>query len=82
VLYYQFDRDRFEKDHYYKGYFDYYEDGFGAVATTANDLLENLESLLEADFKVPDKYHERADKFFGYRDCFNCQRIYDSIVKL
>lgn len=81
-IYYQFDQNEFFTQHYKKGYFDYSENGFGAVPETFEDLLCAINKSIEADF-VPDAiYAERMNGFFELHDNQNCKRIYEAIEAL
>lgn len=81
MLYYQFDREEYYDNHFKKGYFDCEKDGFGKVAITEEELLNNLEEEIKR--KTMDKiYLERAIKFFEIYDNKNSERIFEVIRKL
>ncbi|MFL8712009.1 CDP-glycerol glycerophosphotransferase family protein [Clostridioides sp. GD02377] len=83
VIYYQFDRKDFFERHYKKGYFDYFENGFGPVLDKELDIINYLKQIfINGDFNLEIKYCERMDKFFKVHDNKNCERIYNEIVKL
>lgn len=84
VIYYQFDRDRYIRDHYdfTKGYYSYDRLGFGPVCTTQEGLIECVKAAVQGDFAQPDTYARRTEQFFELRDTHNCDRIYDAIVDL
>lgn len=84
TLYYQFDKDEFfTKLHIMgKGYFDYTEHGFGAVAETENELLTALEQVLQNEGKPIEPYATRIHDTFPFRDGGNCERVYQAIVNL
>lgn len=84
VLYFQFDDSTFlYGDHPARpGYFDFQRDGFGPVAATAQELQQNLAELESKDFRMPDRYADRVEKTFTYRDASNCSRIFESILEL
>ena len=80
VIYSQFDRDSFFENHGCEsGYFDYERDGFGPVCTTVQEVTDNIVSLIRNDCRMEQKYIERTDNFFYYRDRQNCRRIADVI---
>ena len=84
VLYYQFDQeDFFGGEHtYYQGYYDYELDGFGSVCIEEKSLLDTLEEYLSRDGEVEQKYLERMQRCFPYRDTENCRRVYEAIERL
>jgi CDP-glycerol glycerophosphotransferase (TagB/SpsB family) len=77
VLYYQFDYDRYRKEHYSVGYFDYEENGFGPVLHIENEIISHIWTLNRNFWKNPLLYNMRAKLFFKLRDHNNCQRIYE-----
>ena len=82
LMYFQFDKEEFNKLHYAKGYFSYENDGFGPCCTDNRALKEELKKILAEDCKQSQKYEERVNSFFGLRDTHNCERIYQAICKL
>ncbi|MCC3267752.1 CDP-glycerol glycerophosphotransferase family protein [Arthrobacter gengyunqii] len=84
VLYFQFDAATFLRgDHPARpGYFDYRRDGFGPVAGSVDELLENLEALERNGFAGSPVYTGRAAGTFAYRDAGNCARIFESVLEL
>ena len=82
VIYTQFDRDRFfGGGHTSKaGYFDYDRDGFGEVEYDLESTVDRIIEYMERNCMMKEKYKERANSFFAYRDRNNCQRVYDKIV--
>ena len=57
-----------------------YEDAFGNLCLTGNDLLKELERIIRNKSKVDKKYLNRMNKFFI--DIDNpCKKIYESISK-
>lgn len=82
ILYYQFDWDEFYGDHYRQDYFDYFENGFGPIASTQDEILSELNKIFMNQGR-PDKYYlERVIDTFPYRDGENCKRVYESIKRL
>lgn len=79
ILYYQFDEEAYRAGHYAAGYFDYRLDGFGAVVTEEDTLLDALEAALRKDCKVIAPYLQRMEAFFPNKDTENCERIYRAV---
>ena len=84
VIYYQFDREHYIKDHYdfTKGYFDYDTMGFGEIASSLNELINEIETCIDHDCKLEEKYNKQVDWFFELHDQNNCERIYQEIQKI
>lgn len=83
VIYTQFDEEIFFENHTYKkGYFDYERDGLGKVVYNLEDTIEEIIKNIKNDCIIEEKYKERSEKFFKYRDKNNCKRVYEEIVKL
>ena len=82
VIYYQFDKDEYRKNHYKEGYFDYEEDGFGKVVTTCDDLVTELEKIIKNNVNMEEQYIKKIDSFFGKIDNNNCERIYKEIINI
>jgi len=83
VVYYQFDKDRYIKEHYdfTQGYFSYEDNGFGDVVYAPENLYASIEQVVKADLTLAPQYKERVDTFFPLKDHHNCDRIYQSILK-
>ncbi len=83
VIYYQFDKKQFFKNHTYKkGYFDYRKDGFGPVCRTGFSLFLMLLSMAYDIKYVSKKYKKRTESFLQYKDNNNCKRICDKLMEL
>ncbi len=82
VIYFQFDRENFFKNHYAKGYFDYDTMSFGPVKNTADEVVEQIIANAENGYQIDDFYKKRLEGFFPLRDCENCKRIFEEIQKL
>lgn len=82
LIYYHFDSERFFSSHYQKGYFSYYDDGFGPVCHTFEELIMAMKEIMDNEAKMPQKYLERVNGFFKYSDNGNCRRTYEDIIKL
>lgn len=82
VVYYQFDYDKFRKHHLGEGYFSYEKDGFGPIVKTKGNLFKEIETIINNDMELDDKYHQRILDFFDMRDICNCERTYEAIKEL
>lgn len=84
VIFYQFDREKYIKDHYdfTKGYFDYDTMAPGKVLRDDEDLLKEVIVSIESDFKVNQEYIARRERFFRKSDQHNCDRIFEEISVL
>ena len=76
IIYTQFDYKEYRNNHYKKGYFDYQSNGFGPVCFDFNCTIDTIISYLENDCLLKKKYLKRINKFFGYNDGKNCERLY------
>ena len=76
ILFFQFDKDRFETEHYSKSLLDYSE--FGEVCTTREALLDALSAA------ITEKARDRDDRrdCFKYHDRHNCDRVFEAIREL
>ena len=79
-IYFQFDKETYNKNHYQKGYFDFEENGFGPVCMQSEDVVRNVIEYTKNNFKLDDIYRERASKFFVLHDQKNCERIFEAII--
>lgn len=78
IIYYQFDSNHFYSTHYKRGYFNFYQDGFGPVCTTSEDVVSKI---IHADINS-EQFIKRRETFFTYRDHNNCDRIMKAIENL
>ena len=72
VIYYQFDQEEFREKHLAKGYYDYYQDGFGPICVSEKELLESIEKAVRGEEEL--MYAKRRETFFTLKDCNNCQK--------
>lgn len=79
MCYFQFDYERFSKEHYHKAYFDYEKDGFGPAFIAVSEVAEYLAAAAENSFENPKKYYDRDTAFFDLYDTENCKRNFDAI---
>ena len=82
LIYFQFDKERFEDGHYEKGYYEFEEDGFGPCCYEAEDVCRNLEEMVAGDGLPAELYRKRAEAFFNLRDNKNCQRTFEAVKNL
>lgn len=82
LAYFQFDYERFSREHYKKGYFDYNDDGFGPVFNDESSLLDYIESMAENNFENTELYLSRHKDFFTLYDTDNCKRNFDAIKEM
>ncbi|MCC7554091.1 MAG: glycosyltransferase [Methanobacteriaceae archaeon] len=79
IIYYQFNKEyNFNLD---KSYFDYEKMGFGEVIKNKDELLKIINSYLNNDCKMEEKYCKRVEKFFKFKDRNNCKRVYEWVFK-
>lgn len=55
--------------------------GFGELIDNEDDLVDKIIEYIENDCVMEDKYKERVDNFFKFRDQNNCKRVYDWILQ-
>lgn len=82
VLYYQFDKETFFREHYRKGYYDYETHGFGPVFTQETEVVDEIEKIIESNFMMEERYLSRLNNFYGLRDKNNNARIFQAIKKI
>ena len=56
-----------------------FEEAFGPLALTSDDLLEQIHSFLENGQKADQVYRSRTESFFLHYDHQNRQRLYDCL---
>jgi len=78
VIYYQFDREKFIGD---KGsHINLDKELPGKICYELESLLELIKEYCDNNFKNPDQYKERSNKFIKYKDQSSCERIF-KVVK-
>lgn len=83
VVYCQYDRDTFFKNHTYtEGYYDYERDGFGPVSYDLSGAIDEIIKSVEAGCVMEEKYAQRVERFFKWTDKNNCERVYEGILTL
>ncbi|GAB1658252.1 CDP-glycerol glycerophosphotransferase family protein [Mannheimia haemolytica] len=81
VFYFQFDQNEFFSKHYQKGYFDFYNDGFGPVSDDLDNLLDEIGSYLDNQEKNKESYHIRMN-IFSNKNGNSSKKIYEEIKRL
>lgn len=83
VIYTQFDKKEFFKNHTYKeGYFSYENDGFGPITYNYKETVDEIIKYIKSDCILQEKYKKRIDNFYVFTDKKNCERVYEEIKKL
>jgi len=77
-LYYQYSDDY----HFEETFFDYEKMGFGEVIDNIDELIDVIEDYLSNNCEMKEKYKNRVDSFFKFKDKNNCKRVYDAIIDL
>ncbi len=65
--------------HYQEGYFDYESMGFGEIIDNEESLVKTINTYMQNDCKMKNKYSDRVDSFFKYTDKNNSKRVYEWI---
>lgn len=78
VLYYQYSDDY----HFEETFFDYETMGFGEVISDIDDLVDKVDEYLLSNCEMKEKYKNRVDSFYKFKDRNNCKRVYDAIIDL
>lgn len=79
IIYARFDEEEFESRHASPSWFDYENDGFGPVTRTLEQTLDELQSLLERGCVLDQRYRDRIETEFTYRDQSNSCRTIEAI---
>ena len=82
IVYYQYDEAAFRAEQYGDGYFEYKRDGFGRIAETEKEVVEELRHIIENGLRPDDIYLKRLDSFFAFNDAENCKRNFEAIEEL
>ncbi len=81
VVFYQFDEEKFRKQQYQKGYFDYHNNPFGKSFSKHTDVLKEVEKIIVNNYVVSQKFMNAHKKCFPYFDSNNSERIYELLKK-
>lgn len=84
VIFYQYDRERYIKDHYdfTKGYFSYDTMAPGKVTFDEDELIKEISKVFENNFVVEKEYTNRKNAFFTKQGENCCDNIFAAISKL
>ena len=81
VIYYQFDKDDFFKEHTYKpGYFDYEKERFGDVAISERILVNMIKKYLKNECELAEKHMRNVESLFD-RTILHCELLLKKINK-
>ena len=81
IIYSHFDYKEYRNFHYREGYFDYRLDGFGPVCQDINCTVNEIIYEIENNCVLRAKYLKRIEKFFGFFDQNNSERVFREITK-
>lgn len=82
LVYAHFDIDKLYKTASYKeGYFNYFNHGFGDVVYTVEELVDNLDKIVNHNFKMTKKYQKRTEVFFENIDNKNTERLMQLVTE-
>ena len=56
--------------------------GFGEILKAKDDLVSLVIEYIKSGCKMKEKYINRVDKYFLYKDKNNCKRIHEEISKI
>ena len=56
--------------------------GFGEIAKSEDELVDMIIEYIENECRIKEKYAERIDNFFLFRDQNNCKRVTDAINEM
>lgn len=81
VIYWQFDKSRFQCEHYSEGKFSFQNDGFGPISSSLEEIESNIIDSLDNELIMSDIYKRRVDHYFVYADQNNCERTFQRIIE-
>ena len=80
IIYAQFDRNEFYKQHLYtSGYYSYEDDGFGPVGYDIASVIQYTKEVVASGCTMSRKYENRVEKFFYEFDNSSSERVYREI---
>lgn len=82
VIYYQFDYDRFRKNHLAEGYYSYEKDGFGNITNDLRGVIDETGYIISNGMKPMPVHTERMKRFFNMKDRDNCRSTYMAVKEL
>ncbi len=79
VIYYQFDREAFFREHTYRpGYFKYENEDLGYICEDEEALVRKICGYMETDCQVSEEHKVKIEALWPYREGF-CERVYNKI---
>ena len=82
ICYFQHDVEEFYGQHYQKGYYDFYKDGFGDVIADTDKLVDRIIEIHKNGAIMFPVYVKRVDDFYKFHDQENCVRIFNQVLSL
>jgi CDP-glycerol glycerophosphotransferase (TagB/SpsB family) len=84
IIYAQFDQELFLREHITGEtlIFDDKNDGFGPVCADFASVKKEIIKALNSNWEMPQKYKNRVDRYFEFRDIKNTERVYHAILEL
>lgn len=79
VLFYQFDCERYKKEH--GSYIDMQKELFGERFTESAALISSMEQYIISGFQEKEEYSRKRSHYFAYHDNDNSKRTYEYLVK-
>ena len=76
IIFFQFDEEKFRRQQYQQGYFDYHNNPFGETVDSTKRVVDVLEKNIENDYNVTSAYLEEHARLFPYFDTDNSERIF------
>ena len=82
MVFFHYNDAAFRAGHYKEGYFKFERDGFGEIAVTEEEVVEDLQRILENGSVPAEEYLTKMNAFFQFDDTKNCERNYEAICRL
>lgn len=82
IVYTLFDYNDESNSYHAEGYYDHERDGLGDVAYTLNETVDCLIEYMKNDCALKDKYRQRIEKFYAFKDTKNSERVFNAVTKL
>lgn len=79
-IFYQFDRKDFFEKHYKEGLFKFETMAPGPICETKDEVIEKIIFYAGNGMKMNEKYKDRVDNIYIYKDKLNCHRIIKEII--
>ena len=82
IIYTLFDYNDASNSYHADGYYDHERDGLGDVVYTLDETVNCLVEYMKNDCALKDKYRQRIDKFYAFKDKKNSERVFNAVTKL